>query len=265
MGFEVELKNYPPRSIVSLVPSQTELLFDLGLSKEVVGITKFCIHPETWYKTKTRVGGTKDAKIEKITALKPDLVIANKEENTAIIVEACKQHGIPVYISNIYTLQDALKMISDLGVLTHTEEKANIIIETIKQGFNEIKNPKKKLTYTYVIWQNPYMIAAKNTYISNILSLAGLTNSFEQLTRYPEITLEQLEQVNPDVIFLSSEPFPFQQKHIDFFKKRLPKARVMLIDGELISWYGSRLIKTAPYLQKITLELQTDPNHAAAP
>jgi len=246
-GQLVELNNFPPKRIVSLVPSQTELLHALGLENEVVGTTKFCVHPKEWHKNKTKVGGTKDAKIEKILALSPDLVIVNKEENTLEIVQEIKAHNIPVYITNVNNLQSAIEMILELGKLTNTLGAANTITNNISDSFNNLLVEPHK-TFAYLIWEKPIMIAANNTYIDSILETAGFKNVFKKLNRYPEITLEQLKASEPEYLFLSSEPFPYKQKHLVFYQDLLPKTKVKIIDGELISWYGSRLQKTAQYL-----------------
>lgn len=233
----------PPERIISLVPSQTELLVDLGLEEKLVGVTKFCVHPRHLRKSKTIIGGTKNYRFDVIDSLKPDLIIGNKEEND--------QEGIqklagkyPVWMSDIFDLKDSHRMISDLGELTGTEGKAAEVIFQIEKSFAQ--PIAKKGTCVYLIWENPKMAAGKNTFIDSMLSVAGFENLVEQF-RYPEIIEETLINLSPDYLLLSSEPFPFKEKHINIFQKLLPSSKIKLVDGELFSWYGTRLLHAADY------------------
>ncbi|TCC92003.1 cobalamin-binding protein [Pedobacter frigiditerrae] len=250
--------NYPPKRIVSIVPSQTELLFDLGLDDEVVGITKFCIHPIEKFAAKTKVGGTKKLLIEKIRDLKPDLIIGNKEENTQGEVELLMQE-FPVWMSDIYNLEDAIKTITQIGELVNREPEAAYLNHLITAGFTDLQTlaVEKNINQTvaYLIWKDPYMFAGRNTFIDDVLRKIGLQNVIEQ-SRYPELNLSQLQTLNPQLIFLSSEPYPFKQKHIDEIQSSLPNAKVMLVDGEMFSWYGSRLVKAVNYLFHLQDELK---------
>ena len=246
-----------PRRIISLVPSQTEFLCDLGLEEETVGITKFCVHPARWFKEKARVGGTKNIKPDKIAALQPDLIIANKEENDREqILQLAEEYN--VWLSDIVTLEDAYAMMSAVGKMTDKEEKAAQIVQRLKDDFVRLKNeivdrPRKKAAY--FIWQKPMMAAASGTFIDEMLRLAGFVNVFAEQTRYPEIDVEELRRAAPDVILLSSEPFPFREKHIEKFAQLCPDTDVMLVDGELFSWYGTRLLHSAEYLSKLRKEI----------
>ncbi len=242
--------SYPPKRIISLVPSQTELLHYLGLETEVVGITKFCIHPNEWYTNKTRVGGTKNVKFDVIEALQPDLIIANKEENEQEQIEALAEK-FPVWISDIHTLDNALKMIVDIGLLTNTEAKSNQLVEEIKDRFSTLAKPNRTYKMAYFIWQNPYMVAGSNTFINDMLKRCGFENVFANIGRYPEINEEQLKEAQPELILLSSEPFPFKEKHIEQFKALCPNATIKIVDGELFSWYGSRLLQSPNYFKEI--------------
>ena len=248
LGNEVTV-NYPPKRIVSIVPSQTELLFDLGLDDEVIGITKFCIHPIEKFAAKTKIGGTKKLLIEKIRDLKPDLIIGNKEENTQGEVELLMQE-FPVWMSDISNLEDAMKAISQIGELVNREPEAAYLNHLINAGFTDLQTlaVTKKIdkTFAYLIWKDPYMVAGKATFIDDILRKIGLNNVIKQ-SRYPEIGLSQLQTLNPQLIFLSSEPYPFKQKHIDEIQEVMPNAKVILVDGEMFSWYGSRLVKAVQY------------------
>lgn len=241
--------NYPPKRIVSLVPSQTELLFDLGLDEDIVGLTKFCIHPIEKFAAKAKVGGTKKLLIEKIRDLKPDLVIGNKEENSKADIELLQQE-FPVWMSDIYNLEDAMQTIADIGDLVDRQPEATYLNHLISAGFRDLQSlaVEKAIdkTVAYVIWKDPYMLAGRNTFIDDLLRKIGLTNITAE-KRYPEIELPQLAVKNCNLVFLSSEPYPFKEKHMEEIQSALPKAKVMLVDGEMFSWYGSRLVKAVQY------------------
>ncbi len=237
-----------PHRIISLVPSQTELLYDIGLGERVVGITKFCVHPETWFKTKHRVGGTKKIDIDKVRALKPDLIIGNKEENERTDIEAL-QKEFPVWMSDVRTLEDALDMITRIGVLTGTQDKASALVANINLAFAELRPLDPTLTVAYFIWRKPYMVAGHGTFVNDMLKRCGLVNVFDEGdARYPEISEQELAEADPDIHLLSSEPYPFTAKHIADLNMICPGAPVRLVDGELFSWYGSRLLKAPAYM-----------------
>lgn len=245
--------SFPPQRIISLVPSQTELLSDLGLNDRVVGITKFCVHPETWRKSKTIVGGTKKFDLNKIKSLKPDLIIGNKEENYQEGIDLL-QLEYPVWMSDIVTTEGAHAMIKQIGSLTGADKQANDLVIQITNVFSGIEKfpPLRTL---YLIWRNPWMAAASGTFIHELMILAGLQNCLETSSRYPELSEEEMKMINPDLILLSSEPYPFQQKHIDEIQKICPHAKVALVDGEMFSWYGSRLSKFPDYVKEIRSRL----------
>ena len=256
MGQEVTV-NFPPKRIVSIVPSQTELLFDLGLDKEIIGLTKFCIHPIEKFAERTKVGGTKKLNIDLIKDLKPDLIIGNKEENTQSDIEELSQF-FPVWMSDIFTLDDAMKAISDIGELVDRSPEAAYLNHLISAGFNDLKTlalqNRIDKEAAYLIWRKPYMAAGKNTFINDVLVSNGITNVIDA-ERYPEITLKKLEELNPQLILLSSEPYPFKEKHIEEIQEALPEAKIMLVDGEMFSWYGSRLVKAVQYFFEFQKEL----------
>lgn len=248
----ITLKGIPKR-IISLVPSQSELLWDLGLRKELVGITKFCIHPDEMYKTIERVGGTKKLNIEKIRALKPDLIIGNKEENEQSQVEELRKE-FPIWMSDIYDLSDAYEMITAVAEITDKKKKAEQIIKAIQDKFSKLDIAKftgKKVAY--FIWYDPFMIAAPDTFINYILEKLGMINAFSYLTRYPEINASQIKGADPDLIFLSSEPFPFKEKHVAELQQICPHAEILLVDGEMFSWYGSRLQFAPDYFKTLDI------------
>lgn len=245
-----------PQRIISLVPSQTELLYTLGLEDAVVGITKFCVHPAHWQRSKAIVGGTKNINHQRILHLNPDLVIANKEENVQAQVEALYQH-VPVWLSDVYNLAGALQMIQTIGELTGTVTKANSLAGNIALKFAALQPLPKPMRVAYLIWRQPYMTIGGDTFIHHLLTLAGFHNVFGDHQRYPVVNHEDLISQNPGVIFLSSEPYPFKQTHAAEMQKILPHTHVLLTDGELLSWYGSRLLYAAPYLQDLQNKVLT--------
>ncbi|GGG25911.1 ABC transporter substrate-binding protein [Pontibacter amylolyticus] len=254
MGRTVTLPHLPQR-IVSLVPSQTELLFDLGLQDRLVGVTKFCIHPEEKVKEKHIIGGTKNFKLEVIDKLQPDLIIGNKEENYEEGI-ASLQEKYPVWMSDIYTLEDALEMISQIGQLTRTEAKAQELVQGIAAGFDVLQPVQPAIPTAYFIWRNPYMAVGNNNFIDHLLQRCGFCNVFANQPRYPEVSPEQLQATNPKLILLSSEPYPFQEKHFAEFQEMCPEAVIKVVDGEMFSWYGSRLLKAPAYLQEVVKEVK---------
>lgn len=244
---------FPPKRIISLVPSQTELLYDLGLRDEVVGITKFCVHPEEWFRSKTRVGGTKKYDLEKIKQLEPDLIIGNKEENEQAQIEELMKH-YKVWMSDIYTLKDAYDMITRVGTLVGKQQEATMLKLQIESQFQQftIRQPSiVNRRCAYFIWRKPYMVAGNNTFINEMLSCCGFNNVFADHSRYPEITEQQLAKANPELILLSSEPYPFKANHIMEFKAICPDAKIITVDGEIFSWYGSRLLQAPAYFEKL--------------
>lgn len=248
MGREVIVPASVKR-IVSLVPSQTELLVDLGLEELLVGVTKFCIHPKGLIRKVGQIGGTKSVNIDEVLALQPDLVIGNKEENLQSDIEELEKH-LPVWMSDIANLDDATAMIQQLGVLLEAEEKSLQMIDDILLNFSELnsvtssRNPQSVI---YLIWRNPYMAAGKGTFIDDCLQRCGLENCVTE-TRYPEITLGQYD---PRLILLSSEPYPFGEKHVEELQSHYPNARIELVDGEYFSWYGSRMLGAPDYFRKL--------------
>ena len=246
---------FPPQRIISLVPSQTELLFDLGLDENIIGLTKFCIHPLEKIKSKTRIGGTKKFNLDLIRGLKPDLIIGNKEENYPEGISALQQE-FPVWMSDIITLPDAYTMMNELARITDREEVGMKMVNEIKSRFNSIVPLTKSNRVAYLIWKDPYMAAAPGTFINEMLQVCGLTNVFSDQTRYPEISLEDIIAAKPDLLFLSSEPYPFAEKHVEEFQSHLPNSKVVLVDGEFFSWYGSRLLHAPGYFNSLRLETE---------
>ncbi|MGB1243003.1 MAG: helical backbone metal receptor [Chitinophagales bacterium] len=255
MGNKIVLKHTPPKRIISLVPSQTELLYDLGLREEVIGITKFCVHPQEWFesKSKIKVGGTKNFHIDRIEALQPDLIIGNKEENVKEGIEALQQK-FPVWMSDIHTFKDALQMIEQVSILVGKEKEGKKLLKGIKRGFEDLQNifsPKKAVSVLYLIWRKPYMAAGSDTFIDEMLKVCNFDNGAKHLSRYPVLTQEDLQNLSPKLLLLSSEPYPFREKHISELQFLLPHTKIVLVDGEFFSWYGSRMLKAASYFKKL--------------
>ena len=239
-----------PKRIISLVPSQTELLVDLGLEEKLMGITKFCVHHEYLRKTKTIVGGTKEVKLEKIKALKPDIIFCNKEENTKEMVQELEAIA-PVHVSDIVKLEDAFELMFQYGKIFQKEALVETMVFSIKKKIaalqEQLKNePIKKVAY--FIWKKPLMVAGKDTFIDELLKLNKFENVFEE-ARYPETSFEEIKAKKPDVLLLSSEPFPFKEKHKAYFSKL--NIEIQLVDGEYFSWYGSRLVAAIDYFKKL--------------
>jgi ABC-type Fe3+-hydroxamate transport system substrate-binding protein len=243
--------------IISLVPSLTELLVDLGLEENIVGVTKFCIHPKNLRKDKVIVGGTKNVHLEKIKALEPDFILCNKEENTKEIVENCSEIAT-THVSDICTLTDIIALTTYYGTLFSCEKKAAIIKDELDAKIKDFKNflaDKATLKVVYFIWKNPWMVAADNTFINHLLALCKFDNCYKDKSRYPEISLEDLKTKEIDVIFLSSEPFPFKEKNSSNFKDHAENTNIVLVDGEYFSWYGSRLLKAFDYFKELRKRL----------
>lgn len=243
-----------PQRIVSLVPSQTELLHYLGVDERVVGITKFCIHPSHWRTTRQLIGGTKQFNLEQIHRLQPDLIIGNKEENYPEGIAAL-QERYPVWMSDITTLEDSFTMIQAVGDLTGAVPSAEALVQKIRESFSTVSKFQAE-SVVYLIWRDPWMAAGVHTFIDELLRFAGLRNAVIS-SRYPHLSGEQLRELNPQLVFLSSEPYPFKERHLDELKQLLPQARIELVDGEMFSWYGSRLLMVPNYLSELRLRLES--------
>ena len=254
----IELTGVPKR-IVSLVPSQTELLVDLGLEDSIIGVTKFCVHPIHLRKSKTIVGGTKQVHYDKIKALEPDIILCNKEENTKEMVEELEKIAT-VHVSDIYSIDDTIVLIKQYGELFTVQNKAteinNKLIDLVAD-FKVFIAKRKANKVVYFIWRKPWMVAGNNTIIDYLLSLNKFENVFTNLSRYPEVDINALVDKNkPDFVFLSSEPYPFKEKHIEELKEILPKTKILLVDGEYFSWYGTRLLGAFKYFKTLHKSLE---------
>ena len=248
-----DLKNKAFR-IVSLVPSQTELLHFLGLEAETIGITKFCVHPKNWMQTKQIIGGTKNINVDQIKKLQPDLIIANKEENVKDQVLSLAKE-FPVWVTDVNNLEDALQMIIDIGYLTDKITKANELVESINNNFSALKTLTHNTPTAYLIWRNPYMTIGGDTFIHDMLNRCGLHNIFSEKKRYPAVTIAEIKDAGCKLLLLSTEPYPFKQQHISELQLLLPTTKIILVDGEMFSWYGSRLLHSADYFKHLLREI----------
>lgn len=251
LGRSVSLSGKPFR-IVSTVPSQTELLIDLCGVERIVGRTKFCLHPYDKISTIPKIGGTKNLRLQTIQTLEPDLIVANKEENDKEQIEQLAQL-FPTWVSDIPTVDASLQMIESLGILVGEEDKALKLLQDIQGKILQLKSVPKAahIPVLYLIWQNPFMTIGGDTFISDMLRLGGFQNVYADSKRYPIIEKVDLMQLPVEFIFLSSEPYPFNATHQAAIQAAFPKQKVILVDGELFSWYGSRLLKGIPYLKEL--------------
>ena len=243
-----------PKRIISLVPSQTELLYDLGLEDSIVGITKFCVHPYHFKSTKTIVGGTKNIKLEKIKELQPDIILCNKEENTKEIVETLTEF-FPVHVSDVKNIEESLEMISQYGKMFKCNMEASKINNKIEFNLKDFQAFVKDIPVqkvAYFIWRKPWMAAGKDTFINYLLNVCKFENIYESHGRYPEVAIEKIQlEGDPTIVMLSSEPYPFKEEHAFELGRHTHHAKVVFVDGEYFSWYGSRLSKAFQYFKQL--------------
>jgi ABC-type Fe3+-hydroxamate transport system substrate-binding protein len=243
-----------PSRIISLVPSQTELLYDLGLEDKIIGITKFCVHPYHFKSTKKSVGGTKKVHFEKIRLLQPDIIICNKEENTLEMVEQLRKI-CPVWVTNIVTIEDNFQMITDFGQLFNCRTESQKWNDKLAFALTDFKNyikDKEIKKAAYFIWKKPFMVAGSDNFINELLKLNHFENIYQNKGRYPEIELKKMRlEGDPDLVFLSSEPYPFAEEDAFEIGRHTHHAKTVFVDGEMFSWYGSRLLKAFDYFKKM--------------
>lgn len=255
MGRSVSVPVKPQR-LISLVPSQTELIFDLGRGSCLVGITRYCIHPKKACANLPVVGGTKNIDKKIIAALQPDLIIANKEENQREDIEQLAQ-DYPVWVSDVRTLHAASAMIQMLGAILDANAEAKTLIEKIRRAFAALPRVQKPQRAAYLIWRKPYMTVARDTFIHGMLESCGFENVYaDSPGRYPVTDAATLAALSPHILLLSSEPFPFADNHVQEFRQFLPQAKITLVDGEMFSWYGSRLCAAPAYFQHLREHLE---------
>lgn len=243
--------------IVSLCPSLTELVYDLGAGDALAGRTKFCIHPADRVEAVEKVGGTKNPKIDRIVELAPDLVLMNEEENRVEDAEALKAAGLRVHSSMPRTAADTAAMVRSIGIATQRSREAEPIAADIERRADRVRRDAVKyppVRYACLIWREPIMTVNDDTFIAGLLSLPGGDNVFAARDdRYPVISAQELHDADPLRVFLPNEPFPFQDKHADELAAQsgLPRDRFRLADGELLSWHGSRTPRGIDYAEKM--------------
>ena len=244
-----------PQRIVSLVPSLTEALADLGLDDETVGLTRFCVYPEGWKRRKTIVGGTKNVDVARVLALAPDLVVANREENERAPVEQIAEAGVPVWLSDIATVADTLAALRDLGRVTGRAAEGERLAAGVAASFAgalvAVEAPRVHVRAVYLIWRDPWMTVGADTIIHDVMARGGIENAFGDRTRYPAVTAGEIAAAAPDVVLLSSEPYPFAEKHVAEVRALVPGATVALVDGEAFSWYGPRLARAPAEIARV--------------
>ncbi len=246
-----------PKRIVSLVPSITHLLYKLGLDNEVVGITRFCKFPINWKKEKTIIGGTKDIKANRIRTLQPDLILANKEENTKEMISELEQIA-PVYVSDVSDLESNRHLIEALGVMLDVKKKSDKLNLAIQNKLAYLENflADKKIKKTaYFIWKSPWMTVGGDTFIHRMLKLNKFENIYAKQLRYPQIEPEELKEKHPELILLSSEPYPFKDKHQKELQKEFPDSQIILVQGEAFTWFGAYLLQAVDYFIQIQKQI----------
>lgn len=253
MGRELLVPVFPKR-IISLVPSISDLLCYLGLEQNLIGVTSYCIQPESLLKTKSVIGGTKKFDVDAIENLKPDLIIGDKEENYEAGINLLSEK-FPVWMCDFNTLKGSLEMIAMLSDVLGKLKESQSLIEEIQKGIGKLSKASGE-SVAYFIWRKPYMVAASNTYIDDVLLTLGFTNAFREDSRYPVVNSEQIASTKPDIIFLSSEPYPYVEKHIQELANLCPNAYVILVDGASFSWSGPRLLHAMDYFSELVAQVR---------
>lgn len=250
--------SFPPKRIVSIVPSQTELLFELGLDNEIVGLTRSCIHPIAKFAARVKVGDPRMLDLAKIRSLQPDLILAGKEENRRGEVSQLAEE-FPVWTSEVATLEHAMTMIASVGALVDREPEASYLNHLLQAGFSDLQSlaaqQKIDKKVIYLVGKDPYVAAGQDTFTSDLLARNGLRNVAGEL-RYVQLDISTIRETDPDIVMLASAPYSFKQEHLEELQLQLPGVQVMLVDGELFSWYGSRLIKSVQYLFQLQQQLR---------
>ena len=243
--------------IVSLCPSLTELVFDLGHGDQLVGRTKFCIHPADKVGAVEKVGGTKNPKLQRIIELAPDLVLLNEEENRREDAEALRAAGVQCHVSFPHTALETADMVRSIADAIDAKAEGERIARDIEARHHRVVSSaadREPVTYAYMIWREPWMTVNADTFVSALLGDAGARNAFATTReRYPAITPADLTSVSPDVVLLSTEPFPFQPKHADELASLtgIDRDRFEIVDGEMLSWHGSRTPAGIDYAEQV--------------
>ncbi|MCX6118501.1 MAG: helical backbone metal receptor [Proteobacteria bacterium] len=240
--------------IVSLVPSLTHLICEVGLRDYLVGCTNFCVDPPGLYRSVALIGGTKDPDLLQIQKLNPTHILANKEENNLQDIQFCSKIGrlfdySPTSINEVPTMFDELAETLELPDLFDAmKNKLTSEIASLKGR----KNRGSK-SFIYLVWKNPLMAAGPSTYISSILEAAGFKNIIDDSSsRYPKLSIQDIQNLKPEVVFLSSEPYPFRQRDKMDMIIHIPESTSMeFIDGKLMSWFGARSANALSYVRTL--------------
>jgi ABC-type Fe3+-hydroxamate transport system substrate-binding protein len=253
MGVEhTRLAAHEQPRIVSLVPSVTELLCDLGLAERIVGRTGFCIHPANTVRAIAKVGGTKDVNIEKIRKLAPTHLVVNIDENEKPTVDALAAFIPNVIVTHPLAPRDNLDLYRLLGGVFGAEEAAERLCAAFELEYAALAALPPQRRVLYCIWQDPWMTASRDTYIARMLALAGMAQwaAPDNVSRYPVFTWSDALAGEIDEVLLSSEPYRFTEAHVDAVERQTGKP-ARLVDGEMMSWYGSRAIAGLRYLREL--------------
>lgn len=232
--------------IVSLCPSLTELVHDLGRGGDLVGITEWCVHPADKVASIEKVGGTKNPKVERIAELRPDLVLMNEEENRREDAEALAARGVRVHASMPRGCEETAAMVRSIAAAIDRRAQGESIAADIESRARRVRlaaQGRPRVGFAYFIWRKPYMTANADTFASSLLEQAGGVNVYgAHAERYPETGIDELRRLDPRLVLLSTEPFPFQEKHVDELVEAtgFARERFRIVDGEYLSWHGSR-------------------------
>lgn len=237
----------PPKRVVSLVPSLTETLFDLGAGDDVAGITDFCIFPPGL--ALPRVGGTKNPRVDEIRELRPDLVHMNLEENLRRHADAIESFA-PVFVSEPKTVEDVIALIAQLGEIHDRRERAAELNASLREELAMM--PKRAFTFACPIWKQPWMWCGGDTYVSRLVEAAGGRNLLAERERYPQLALEDVLALKPDVVFLPDEPYLFT---VEDRQSCLSKGTRVIgpFPGHLFTWHGTRTILGLRFLRESAL------------
>ena len=257
-------KDHP--RLVSLVPSWTETLYSWGFDAEVVGVTRYCVHPKELVARAEKVGGTKDPDIARIVELKPDLVIAEKEENRKDDVETLRDAGVEVFVSDVRSVTDSLRDIRALGEAVDKAEAAATLVARIQASAAEVERERAgagAIPVYVPVWRRPWMTLTRDTYAHAVLEQAGAENVFgHDDGRYPERSPEEAIEAGARAVLLPTEPYPFHEKQeaalAELDEAGFPRERVRIVDGEALTWYGAREVDGLRVVAKSVRELAYD-------
>jgi iron complex transport system substrate-binding protein len=282
----------PPRRVISLVPSLTESLFELGFGSSVIGITDYCTHPSNDLTSLLRLGGPKNPNIKEIISLRPDLILVNKEENSRRTVESLLEAGMPVWITFPRSIRAALDILWTLTGI-YQSPIAAVRLETIERAvkWNELAiQDERPIRYFCPIWQETtaeglqwWMTFNQDTYAADVLRVVGGLNVFSERqrryplsadlgleqgqdpgeadTRYPRVTLQEILQAEPELILLPNEPFNFTEADLSEIQQLMCETpagklgRIYRVEGSLITWHGTRLARAISELPSLIRKL----------